>query len=172
MTKILSIDSASSSGIVILEGNKLTVTNLICPDFEEMYLAIENQGWLENLDQVLLEDWYYFGSGKRTKKENPITTRQVIKRIGMLEGIFKMYRYDVHMMHVMSVRSKLGIKGKAGDTKQVINKRVRELTGTILTTDITDALVMLLAHVGKTSLDAVLDYDFERIKNVKVTRKE
>jgi len=165
---ILSIDPAKVSGIAYLKNNKITVFNCECTKPSDFFPWMQFNGFHQGLDCILLEEYIYFGGKNRTSKQNPLTTRELIKRIGHYQ--FRPMEIDipVHMMHVGEVRSGLGIEGKKSETKKKVNVILRELTNCILSTDISDAVAQLLFYLEHESLDSIKQYDFERIKNVKV----
>lgn len=158
---ILSIDPATSSGIAYLKNNKITVFNCNCRDPSNFFTWFKFNGFYEELDAVLLEEFVYFN-----KIPNPKTTRDLIKRIGYYQHRFEEENIPVHMMHVTKVRKSLGVKGKSSLAKNIINQELRELTGLILSTDITDATAQLMYHIGYNSLNYIKYFEFEKLKTV------
>jgi Holliday junction resolvasome RuvABC endonuclease subunit len=81
---------------------------------------------------------------------NPVTTAKLNQRLGYIYWRLIEANLTVHRYNVNTVRKHLEITGKkSGEQKKLLRKKVNHATGLTFTPDETDAIALLMFHVGE-----------------------
>lgn len=138
--RIVALDIATKTGIVILDGTQVTVYYIEGSPTYQMGKILQE---ITIDTKVVVEDFTYFNY------RNPETTAKLNQRIGYIIWRLIEDGIEVEKYNVNTVRKFLGVSGsrRKGEQKKLLNKRLRDATGLKLTLDESDAIALLLYNV-------------------------
>jgi len=138
--KIVALDIATKTGIAIYEDDSILVYYIEgAPTFQMTeIMKVITPGTI-----VLVEDFSYFSA------RNPKTTANLNQRFGYIFWRLTEFGCTVEKCNVNTVRKSLGIKGrKKGEAKREVMDAMRMTLQIPLTDDESDAIALLLFHIG------------------------
>jgi len=157
MSKIITLDIATKTGITTLENKYINVYYIEgSPVFQ--WLKIKEEITKDSV--VAIEDFSYFNT------RNPVTTATLNQRLGYLYWRLVEENISVIKYNVNTVRKFLGISSrKTGEQKKQVNKLLSLAASIKMTSDESDALAILLYHIG-------VNYNQLSINNYTVVKKK